>query len=201
MHRSSAIILAAGLSRRMGEINKLLIPIEGIPMIRRSVTAYLGVCDGEVSVVTGYQRADVEAALHGLDVQFVFNPNFEQGQKTSVAVGLAASAPAQDTFIGLGDQPFLTATHLVWLLEQHRTNKSSKITVPVRNKVRGNPLIIPFDLKARLLTDRQNPGCHTFTRENPGLVNLVATQTTAFFRDIDTPQEVAALQVQEEATS
>jgi len=201
MHRSTAIILAAGLSQRMGPINKLLIPIEGVPMIRRSVTAYLGVCDGQVSVVTGYQRADVEAALHGLDVQFVFNPDFEQGQKTSVAAGLAASASAQDTFIGLGDQPFLTATHLVWLLEQHRTDKSPKITVPVQNKARGNPLIIPVDLKARLLADHHNPGCHTFTRENPGLVNLVSTQTTAFFHDIDTPQEVATLQVQEAATS
>lgn len=201
MHRSAAIILAAGLSQRMGTINKLLIPIDGVPMIRRSVAAYLGVCDGEVSVVTGYQRADVEAALHGLDVQFVFNPNFEQGQKTSVAAGLAASASAQDTFIGLGDQPFLTTAHLVWLLEQHRTDKPSKITVPVQNKVRGNPLVIPFDLRARLLADHHNPGCHKFTRENPDLVNLVATQTAAFFHDIDTPQEVATLQVQEAATS
>ncbi|MCR9238260.1 MAG: nucleotidyltransferase family protein [Alphaproteobacteria bacterium] len=201
MHRSAAIILAAGLSQRMGTTNKLLIPIEGIPMIRRSVTAYIGVCDGEVSVVTGHQRAEIEAALHGLDVQFVFNPNFERGQKTSVAVGLAASVSAQDTFVGLGDQPFLTSAHLVWLLEQHRTNKSPKITVPVQNKVRGNPLIIPFDLKARLLADHHNPGCHKFTRENPDLVNSVTTQTTAFFRDIDTPQEVAALQVHEEATS
>ena len=201
MHRSAAIILAAGLSQRMGTTNKLLIPIEGVPMIRRSVTAYLGVCDGEVSVVTGYQRAEIETALHGLNVQFVFNPNFEQGQKTSVAAGLAASTSAQDTFIGLGDQPFLTTAHLVWLLEQHRTDKSSKITVPVQNKVRGNPLIIPFDLKARLLADHHNPGCHKFTRENPDLVNSITTQTAAFFHDIDTPQEVAALQVKEEATS
>lgn len=201
MNRSAAIILAAGRSQRMGTINKLLIPIKGVPMIRRSVEAYLEVCDGEVRVVTGYQRVEVEAALHGLDIQFVFNPDFAQGQKTSVAAGLAAPASAQDTLIGLGDQPFLTATHLVWLLQQHRTNKSSKITVPVQNKIRGNPLIFPFDLRARLLADRHNPGCHKFTRENPDLVNLVATQTTAYFHDIDTPQEAAALQLQEEATS
>lgn len=200
MHRSAAIILAAGLSRRMGAINKLLIPIEGIPMIRRVVEIYLGICDGEVSVVTGYQRTDVEAALHGLNVRFVFNPDFEQGQKTSVGAGLSASAPAQDTFIGLGDQPFLTAKHLGWLLAQHRTNKSSKITVPVQNKIRGNPLIIPFDLRARLLADHHNPGCHKFTRENPDFVNLAATQTVAFFHDIDTPREVAALRVQKEAS-
>lgn len=201
MHRSAAIILAAGMSRRMGAINKLLIRIEGIPMIRRAVETYLGICDGEVSVVTGYQRADVEAALHGLDVQFVFNPDFEQGQKTSVAAGLSASALAQDTFIGLGDQPFLAAKHLGWLLAQHRTNKPAKITVPIQNQIRGNPLIIPFDLRGRLLADHHNPGCHKFTRENPDLVNLVATQTTAFFRDVDTPEEVEALQIHEEATS
>lgn len=201
MSRSTAIILAAGLSRRMGDINKLLIPIEGVPMIRRSVEAYLHVCDGEVSVVTGYQRELVEDALLGLDIQFVFNPDFEQGQKTSVAIGLAASEPAQNTLIGLGDQPFLTASHLVWLLEQHLSNKPQKITVPVQGDKRGNPLIIPFDLRTRLLADRDNPGCHKFTRENPDLVHMVMTQTTAFFRDFDTPEDIDALQAQEEIAS
>lgn len=201
MDRSAAIILAAGLSLRMGNINKLLIPVDGIAMIRRSVEAYIEACDGKITVVTGNERAKVEAALHGLDVEFVFNPEFEQGQKTSVATGLAAAAPAQDTLIGLGDQPFLTSTHLLWLLEQHRANTSCKITVPVQDGIRGNPLIIPSELKPRLLADRHNPGCHAFTRDNPDLVHMVATRTDAFFRDLDTPEDIDASQLQEEATS
>ena len=200
MDKCAAIILAAGLSRRMGNINKLLFPIDGSAMIRRSVEAYLKACDGPVHVVTGYERAKVETALHGLDVQFVFNAEFEQGQKTSVAAGLAAAPPARATLIGLGDQPFLTSNDLLWLLEQHRARKSCKITVPVQDGKRGNPLIIPIDLKARLLADRHNPGCHAFTRDNPDLVHMVATRTDAFFRDFDTPEDIDALQLQEEAT-
>lgn len=132
MDRRAAIILAAGLSRRMGNINKLLIPVDGVAMIRRSVEAYIKACDSRITVVTGYQRAEVETVLRGLDVKFVFNPEFEQGQKTSVAAGLAASPPARATLIGLGDQPFLTSNDLLWLLEQHRANTSCKITVPVQ---------------------------------------------------------------------
>lgn len=193
MHDVSAIVLAGGLSQRMGAVNKLLLPIDGVPMIRRCVQAYLAVCTGEVRVVTGHQHAQVRTALNGLEVAFTHNPVFANGQKTSVAAGVAAAARSDALFVALGDQPFLTPDNLAALLDAHFSAGGERISLPERNGKRGNPLVIPDQLRARLLEDRQNPGCHRFTRNNPHLVNCVATRRQAFFHDIDTPEGFHAL--------
>ncbi|WP_195819460.1 nucleotidyltransferase family protein [Roseobacter sp. MH60115] len=193
-----AIILAAGLSRRMGARNKLLIEIEGIPMIRRVVRVATGICDGSVMVVTGHQREDIEAALAGLPVTFVHNPAFECGQKSSVACGLEAAAEAEATLMMLGDQPLLSPKHLIWLLSQHRAQAPRRITVPVNSAVRGNPLVIPRALKPLLLANPRDPGCRSFTRAHPEHVHCAETADPAFFRDIDTAEDLAGFQRQQE---
>ncbi len=193
MFESTAIVLAAGQSQRMGSVNKLLIELDGVPMIWGTVQACLDACDGPVTVVTGHQTQAVERVLTGLEVNCVFNPDFEAGQKTSVATGLAAAPDARATLIVLGDQPLLTAGHISWLLAQHLQNKGPLITVPVQGNARGNPLIIPHALKPRLLADKNNPGCQKFTRENPELVHFVPASDPAFYHDIDTPKELKAL--------
>lgn len=194
MFESAALVLAAGMSKRMGAVNKLLIELDGVPMIRRTVQTYIEACDAPVTVVTGYQAGAIERALAGLAVNLVFNPAYEAGQKTTVAVGLAAVPDARATFIGLGDQPLLTAADLSWLLVQHSRNESPLITVPAQGEMRGNPLVIPFELKPRLLADRQNPGCQKFTRENPEFVQFLEAPNPAFYSDIDTPKDLEKLQ-------
>lgn len=201
MFESAAVVLAAGLSRRMGPVNKLLIDIDGVPMIHRCVQACIEACDAPVTVVTGYQAEAVERALSGLAFGSVFNSAFEIGQKTSVAAGLAAAPDAKATMIVLGDQPFLTVADLSWLLAQHRQNKRPLITVPVQSNMRGNPLVIPHELKPRLLTDKVNPGCQRFTRENPEFVRLLSTSNSVFYHDIDTPKELESLQTIKEETA
>lgn len=193
MFESAAIVLAAGMSTRMGAINKLLIEIDGVPMIRRTVQACLEACDAPVTVVTGFQAGAVERALAGLALNCVFNPIFEAGQKTSVAAGLVAAPDARVTLIALGDQPLLTAADLTWLLAQHSQNECPLITVPVQGELRGNPLVIPHEIKPRLLADKQNPGCQKFTRENSASVRFLSTQNPAFYCDIDTPKDLETL--------
>lgn len=194
MLECAAIVLAAGLSRRMGDVNKLLIPMaDGAPMIRQTVSSYLAICGGGVWVVTGHEHTRIEAALRDLDVHLVHNPDFAQGQKTSVAAGLAALDYTGDVFIGLGDQPFLTPDDLAWLLIRHRMWGGEKISIPVKQETRGNPIVVPDHIRHRLLADRRNPGCHNFTRSNPQLVQNLPTQRDAFCHDLDTPQDIAAL--------
>ena len=68
----SAIILAAGLSRRMGEQNKLLLPVNGVPMIRHMVEIYASIST-RIIVVTGYEAGKIETALFGTNVMFAYN--------------------------------------------------------------------------------------------------------------------------------
>jgi molybdenum cofactor cytidylyltransferase len=84
MYSLGAIILAAGLSRRMGARNKLLLPINGKPMVRYVVETYLAVADAQICVVTGFEADKIEAALAGLPVQFAHNSDYKAGQPFSV---------------------------------------------------------------------------------------------------------------------
>lgn len=197
MYDTAAIVLAAGLSRRMGAVNKLLIEINGTPMIRATVSACAAVCDAPVTVVTGHQAHDIEKALDGLNVSFIHNPDFAEGQQGSVAAGLKAVAEAKTTLVVLGDQPLLDGAALERLLEAHRAGDQTRITMPVNGAVRGNPLVIPLALKGSLMADKTNPGCRKFTRDNPDKVNPVAFQDPAYFTDLDTLEDVRSFQIEQ----
>ena len=86
----AAIVLAAGRSTRMGGPNKLLAELNGKRLVRIVSEQALASKASSVIVVTGHQRAEVEAALAGLNVKFVHNPDFAAGLATSVKTGIAA---------------------------------------------------------------------------------------------------------------
>ena len=193
MLETVAIILAAGLSTRMGAQNKLLLPIGGDPMIRHMVMTY-GAVASSVLVVTGHERLAIETALAGTDAKTVFNPSFARGQQTSVVCGLRAAPQSAQYLIGLGDQPYLSPRNLRELLHRHATDPR-RITVPRTGDQRGNPIVVPDALRRTLLEDVQSPGCRKFTRNNPEQVKFHETDAPGYFTDIDTPQAYAALEL------
>src|SRR5580698_16309 len=100
----SAVVLAAGLSSRMQGQHKLLLPVDGQPAVRRSVSALAAAGPEEIVVVTGFKGRAVMQALDGLPVTFQANPRYEQGQMTSVAAGVAAlHAPCNIVLVCLAD--------------------------------------------------------------------------------------------------
>src|SRR4029079_4555412 len=108
--RVAGIILAAGRSSRMGAMNKLLIPLDGKPMVRRAAEAVLAAQLSPVLVVTGHQRGEVEEALKGLPVRFLNNKDFAAGMSTSLRVGLdAVPGECDAALVALGDMPLITA--------------------------------------------------------------------------------------------
>lgn len=194
MYDAAAIVLAAGLSRRMGAVNKLLIEINGTPMIRATVSACMAVCDAPVTVVTGHQASEIEQVLVGVNVSFIHNLDYASGQVGSVVAGLNAAPEARTTLVVLGDQPLLDSAALERLLEVHRASGQSRITIPVNRKERGNPLVIPSALKPALLADKTNPGCRKFTRDNPDKVHRFQSQDPAYFTDLDTLEDLKSFQ-------
>jgi molybdenum cofactor cytidylyltransferase len=193
MDKFGAIILAAGLSRRMGQKNKLLLPINGVPMIRHVIETYLAAVDGEVCVVTGFEASKVEAALEGLPVRFIHNEVYEKGQPFSVSAGLLAAPDAENLLIGLGDQPELTTSDLDILMAAHLSERTAKVSIPYLGEVRGNPIIVPSSMGRKMLADKANPGCGKFTRTNPDMVMRHPLPQPGFYHDIDTPAAFQAL--------
>lgn len=190
---TTAIILAAGLSRRMGSKNKLLLPVNGVPMIRHVVERYCQAVDGDVLVVTGHDAAAVTCALTGTRAKIVLNQHYAQGQFTSVASGLRHAEPAKTLLIGLGDQALIETRDIADLLAAHRAADPSKISIPVWEEARGNPIVVPQSLRARLLDDPDRPGCKKFTRTRPDLVQHLPLAARGFYVDVDTPEAYAAL--------
>lgn len=174
----------------MGSVNKLLLPIDGQALVRRVVAACAAVTEHPVTVVTGHQDVAVEEALRDAQVIFVHNSRFEDGQMTSVDAGLRGAPIAQTYLLALGDQPLITSDDLNELLNAHHEKADGRITIPMVDGVRGNPIVVPEIQRARMLADPINLGCRKMTRNSPQHVHAFETGNRSFIVDIDTPADL-----------
>ena len=107
----AAIVLAAGQSRRMGDINKLLVEVDGVAMVTCAVDAALASGAEPVIVVTGHESGKMEKLLAGRAVKFIHNADFAEGMSTSVRAGLnALDADTGAALICLGDMPHVDSS-------------------------------------------------------------------------------------------
>ena len=182
-----AVLLAAGLSTRMGSRNKLLLPIDGEPLVRRAASAILGTEPSILVVVTGHESERIEAALSGLPVKTVFNPDFSKGQAGSVRVG-ATSLPSNEepVMVALADMPYLGSGDIRSLLAAFVEAGASRLAVPMYQGKPGNPVIVPAFLRTALVEEGKIAGCRRLRATHPEQVVSIPVSSPAFLRDIDT---------------
>ncbi len=193
--RIAALVLAAGRSRRMGEANKLLSEIAGVPMVARVVRAAAASRADPVVVVTGHQAARVRAALAGLDVGFADNPDYAQGLSTSLATGLAALPDDIDgAVVCLGDMPRVDAGLIDRLIAAFAPGEGRAICLPTHGNKRGNPVLWARRYFAEIEAIAGDVGARHLIGEHADAVCEVAVEDDAVLIDIDTPAELAALE-------
>lgn len=191
----SAVVLAAGLSRRMGRPNKLLLPVAGEPLVRRIVSIITSLPFAEVVVVTGHQADAVLGSLIGLPVKIVHNADYEEGQMTSVRAGLASlTLPSEGVMVCLGDQPTLIAADYVMIARAFHAS-STDVLVPTHRGVRGNPIVLPRARIADILARGSNFGCKQFVAKNSDLVRTFEMPNDHVVLDVDRPEDYASLAV------
>lgn len=191
----SAVVLAAGESRRMGDRNKLTLPLGGEPVLRRTVRSVLASEVREVIVVLGHQADVVRPLIEDLDVGIVINEHYAEGQMTSVHGGLAALTDAcAGAMICLGDQPLMTTADFDALIRAFRDRADGSILVPVHQGRRGNPVIIATAHRREILKGDRNLGCRKLIEKNPHLVAAVDIGTDHVVVDLDTPDDYSAVQ-------
>jgi molybdenum cofactor cytidylyltransferase len=184
---TAAVVLAAGLSRRMGQA-KLLLPLEGRPIVRHAVEGVRAAGLDPVLVVTGPDPAAIEAALTGLDVRIVVNPAPEAGQAGSVRAGVAALPAVVDTvLIALGDQPGLAPDVIPALLAAHRAS-GRPIVAPRYQDGPGNPVLFDRAIFPELLALEGDRGARPVVARDPARVEWVALDWP-MPPDVDTPAD------------
>ena len=188
----SAVVLAAGLSSRMQGQHKLLLPIDGQPAVRRTVSALAAAGPEEIVVVTGFKGRAVMEALDGLPVRFQSNPRYEEGQMTSVAAGVAAlGAPCNVVMVCLADQVLLDAADYRELIDAFAAMSHGSILIPVFNGQRGNPVAFSASYAAEVISGHVNPGCRKLIAEHPEEVFVHEAAHDRFTIDMDTPEDYA----------
>ena len=139
----AVILLAAGLSRRMGPSNKLLKPVGETSMIRHCALEAIASHAHSLHVVLGHQADSVAAELRGLRLNTVSCERWALGISQSITAGIASAEPREpDAFIiMLGDMPFVTAGLLNALIGEFAQAGDRSIIAPAFTGQIGNPVL------------------------------------------------------------
>jgi molybdenum cofactor cytidylyltransferase len=192
--RVAALVLAAGQSRRMGALNKLVALVDGVPMVRATVKNIAASGVDRVVVVTGHEAARVREALHGLDVEVVHNPGYAQGLSTSLASGVAALGESVDAvLVCLGDMPRVSARHVQRLLAAFDPVEGRTICVPTHRGKRGNPVLWDRRYVEEMSQVRGDVGARHLIGEHEDQVCEVEMDDAGVLMDVDSPEALAAL--------
>jgi len=189
----AAVVLAAGLARRMGR-QKLLLNLQGKPVVRWAVERLVPHV-GDIVVVTGQDDAAIREALSGLSLRFAVNPSPQAGQGSSIAVGVAALPPwTQAALIALGDQPRVPDAVVPALLAALE-HAGRAIVAPVYRGAQGTPVLFTAAIFAELKALTGDAGARAVVTRHAERVERV-TFDLPMPPDVDTPEDFARLHVQ-----
>ena len=186
----AAIVLAAGFARRMGR-QKLLLDLKGKPVVRWTVERVLPHVRDCV-VVTGQDGTAVRAALIDLAVRFTTNPRPQDGQGSSIAVGVAALKPwTAAALVVLGDQPFTPSSVMAGLVAAQPASGKA-IVAPSYRGTRGTPVLFGAAVFPELRALTGDAGARSVVNARPERVDVVEFDL-AMPADVDTPEDFARL--------
>jgi molybdenum cofactor cytidylyltransferase len=187
----SAILLAAGQSKRMGRLKQLM-PLEQSTIVEEAVDNLLGSAVDEVIVVVGYKAEDVMAAIAARPIKLVTNPDYEQGISTSIIAGLnMVQSKVQAVMIALGDLPLIDSQTINTLIEEF-CNHDKGIAFPTYQGKKGHPVIFAIKYKGELLKLKGDVGAREVIKCHPDDVLEVEVASESVVADFDTTNDYQA---------
>jgi len=185
MPKISVIILAAGLSRRMGGLDKLFLPVAGKPMIHHVIDEIAKTDPFEILLVTNETSHDKVGEFENR----ILNPSAEEGMTSSIQTGIRATSREADGYmICLGDMPFIRAETFSKIIEEFATIRRPGIVVPYYQGQKGNPVIFSADFRDEILGCQEKEGCRSVIKKNSHLVHKIQLDDHSILKDIDTMQ-------------
>lgn len=185
----SAVVLAAGLSSRMGQLKPLL-PF-GESTVIEQIVSVLDACSvEEILVVTGYKEKLVADHLEECPVSTVFNPDYESGEMfSSIQTGLRSIHEESDAaLIVLGDQPAIEAYVVEKVIFVYLEGKG-KLVIPSYKMRRGHPILIDREHWQEILDLDVNQTLRDFFKHHNDEVFHIEVSTPSVLRDMDTKDD------------
>lgn len=197
----AALILAAGLGSRMGNVPKCLIRLDEKPILLRQIDALRLAGITDLSVITGFYFDEIESVLAQEKLRIIRHTEPELGQQSSVRLGLEAidasgqrDKHAKNVLITLGDLPLINQQDIHELMLAFKDRPvSTHIMYPVVGGQRGNPVMMTSQAIRDFLTSSADMTCRKYIDTHPSDVYRYATQNDHFVFDLDTRQDLAAL--------
>ena len=186
-----AVLLAAGAGSRLGGRPKSLLELGGVPLIRRQLIALSGAGVDEVVVVLGHHAAAIEAAVRDFPVTLARNPSPDDGQASSVLIGLQALAGKLDAVIvALADQPLVNGQDIAALIGAFKKRGDAAMVVPRVGGEPGNPVIFDAALRDEWLAGGAHAACRRWRERHPERIAWFDTDNARYRIDIDTPEDL-----------
>jgi molybdenum cofactor cytidylyltransferase len=181
------VLLAAGLSRRMGGPNKLLQPYRSEPLLTHALNAAEEAGLGDRIVVTGRDSAEIGALAGRHGFRATHNADCAAGLGGSIAAGVRALHGEEDgLFIALGDMPDVRADDYRLIASRFWRRA---IVVPIHKGTRGHPVLLCSTYLPDLAALSGDKGARCILRRHAAHIVRVETQNPGILRDLDTPED------------
>lgn len=190
-----AVLLAAGAASRMGHRPKCLLEHHGQALVRRQAMALQAAGMAPVVIVLGHYRDRVAAAVHGLPIQLVVNPDPAASQNASLRQGLAALPTDLDAvLVTLADLPLIGRSEIDALVAAYQSRPNGTAFVrPWVDGQPGHPVLFDATVRQAILASPPESGGQQWAQANPQSVHRWPTPNHHHITDIDSPQDLATL--------
>jgi len=190
--RIGAVILAAGMSSRMGE-TKQLIRLGENTLLEQVMEIVRSSRVDEIVLVLGHQAETIKKRVGITNLKVVINESYQQGMGTSLRTGLAAlSSGTNAALIVLADQPFVRAETLDRLIDQYEQS-GAQIAIPIYKGFRGNPVLLGRSVFPEVMALTGDIGCRAiFGNHVEGIVKVLVDDI-GILLDLDTKGDVEKL--------
>lgn len=188
----SCVILASGLSRRMGT-NKLLLKYKNQCIIENVLERVSGSkCFQEIIVVIN--DSSISDIINEYNVKTIWNENSAKGQSEAVKLGIKnLSKNSEGVAFFVGDQPLITEEVIKKISDEFLKEKKEFIIIPEHNGKRGNPVIFPKSTYSEFADLIGDVGGREIIKKNSNKIKLIKFNNSDIFRDIDTKEDYLSL--------
>jgi molybdenum cofactor cytidylyltransferase len=188
--RITAVILAAGEGKRMGQTTKQLLTWRQTTVLGQTIANALAGSVHDVIVVTGHEAAAITAVAQAAGVNTVYNPHYATGEMLSSLKMAVAHLPAsiQAVLVMLADQPLVGPDIIDQLLSAYWRGEGDLIA-PTFGGQRGNPVLIGRAYFGELLALPDGAAPRDLLRRHQNRLHLVPVSSEAILIDLDRPED------------